>query len=132
LEIDAPDNEARVRVLPSVTLILAVLSVPFGPATAPIAGQDAVEPALELSPAQRQAIYRGVGATRRNNTVPTGFRASVGAHVPDAVKREPVSDTLTKLVPQLGSYEIAMVEKLVVVVDPRSKTVAAVVTGSKQ
>ncbi len=121
------------RVLPSVMLIVVALSAPFAAAMAQTPGQDAAAgPALELSPAQRQAIYQSVAKTRKNNAAPTGFRASVGAHVPDAVKLEPVSDTLTKLVPQLGSYEIAMVEKQVVVVDPRSKTVAAVVTGARQ
>jgi hypothetical protein len=89
---------------------------------------SASAPALELNPAQRLTIYQSISQTYKNNAAPTGFRVSVGAHVPDTIELKPVSDTLVKLIPQAKNYAIAMIEKQVVLVDPTTKQVVAVVT----
>jgi endonuclease/exonuclease/phosphatase (EEP) superfamily protein YafD len=91
--------------------------------------QDAAQaPAMELSDAQRQTIFQSVSRTQKNNPAPTGFRASVGAYVPAAIELQPVSDTLAQLVPQTRHYAVAMVEKQVMFVDPKTRQVVAVVT----
>ena len=84
--------------------------------------------ALELTPAERLAIYQSITQTGKNNAAPIGFRATVGAHVPDSVELKPLSDTLAKLLPQARDYSIGMVEKEVILVDPGSRQVVAVVT----
>ncbi len=84
--------------------------------------------ALELTPAQRLAIYQSVTSTHKNNAAPIGFRATVGAHVPESVELKPLSDTLAKLAPQARDFSIGMVEKEVILVDPGSRQVVAVVT----
>jgi Protein of unknown function (DUF1236) len=84
--------------------------------------------ALELTPAERLAIYQSITRTHRNNAAPIGFRAAVGEHVPGSVELVPLSDTLVKLVPQARAFSIAMVEKAVILVDPGSRQVVAVVT----
>ena len=84
--------------------------------------------ALELTPAQRLAVYQSITQTHKNNAAPIGFRATVGAHVPDSVELKPLSDTLAKLVPQARDFSIGMVEKEVILVDPASRQVVAVVT----
>ena len=84
--------------------------------------------ALELTPAQRLAIYQSVTQTQKNNAAPIGFRATLGAHVPDSVELKPLSDTLAKLVPQARDFSIGMVEKEVILVDPGTRQVVAVVT----
>jgi Protein of unknown function (DUF1236) len=84
--------------------------------------------ALELTPAQRLAIYQSVTSTQKNNAAPIGFRATVGAHVPDSVELKPLSDTLAKLAPQARDFSIGMVEKEVILVDPGTRQVVAVVT----
>jgi len=84
--------------------------------------------ALELTPAQRLAIYQSITQTHKNNAAPVGFRASVGARVPDSVELEPLSKTLADLVPQARDFSIGMVEKEVILVDPGSRQVVAVVT----
>jgi Protein of unknown function (DUF1236) len=83
---------------------------------------------LALTPAERIAIYQSVTQTQKNNAAPIGFRATVGAHVPDTVELKPLSDTLAKLVPQARDFSIGMVEKEVILVDPASRQVVAVVT----
>lgn len=89
---------------------------------------NAAASALQLTPAQRLAIYQSVTETQKNNAAPVGFRAAVGAHVPDTVELKPLSATLAKLVPQAKDYSIAMIEKQVLLVDPHTKQVVAVVT----
>jgi hypothetical protein len=84
--------------------------------------------ALALTPAERLAIYQSITQTHKNNAAPVGFRATVGAHVPDSVELKPLSDTLAKLVPQATAFSIGMVEKEVILVDPASRQVVAVVT----
>ncbi len=83
---------------------------------------------LELTAAERLAIYQSITQTQKNNAAPIGFRATVGARVPDSVELKPLSDTLAKLVPQARAYSIGMVEKEVILVDPGSRQVVAVVT----
>ena len=84
--------------------------------------------AFELTPAERLAIYQSVTQTHKNNAAPIDFRATVGAHVPDTVELKPLSDTLAKLVPQARHFSIGMVEKEVILVDPGTRQVVAVVT----
>ena len=84
--------------------------------------------ALELTPAQRIAIYQSVTQTQKNNAAPVGFRATLGAHVPDMVELKPLSDTLAKLIPEARDFSIGMVEKEVILVDPGTRQVVAVVT----
>jgi hypothetical protein len=95
----------------------------LGPATAP-----ASTPAVNLTPAQRLAIYQSITETQKNSAAPTGFRVALGARVPDSVELKPLSDTLAKLAPQARDFSIAMIEKEVILVDPHSRQVVAVVT----
>jgi hypothetical protein len=113
-------------------LVVAAAWLALAPAAAQTPAQDAgAAPALELSTAQRQTIFQSVNRTQKNNAAPTGFRASVGAHVPDGIELQPVSDTVATLVPQTKNYAVAMVEKQVMFVNPVSRQVVAVVTEEK-
>jgi hypothetical protein len=69
-----------------------------------------------------------VTQTHKNNAAPVGFRATLGAHVPDSVELKPLSNTLAKLVPEARDFSIGMVEKEVILVDPGTRQVVAVVT----
>lgn len=103
------------------------------PAVAQTAAQDAAHgPALELSAAQRQTIFQSVSATQRNNPAPTGFRVSVGAVVPAGIEIETLPDMLATLIPAAKGYRVAMVEKQVMIVDPTTRQVVAVVTGNQR
>ena len=46
----------------------------------------------------------------------------------DSVELKPLSDTLARLVPQARDFSIGMVEKEVILVDPGTRQVVAVVT----
>jgi hypothetical protein len=111
-------------------LVLAAPLLAPSPAAAQTPAQDsAAGPALTLSPAQRQTIFLSVSRTQKNSAAPTGFRVSVGAEVPAGIALNPLPDTLASLLPQARGYQVAMVEKQVILVDPKTRQVVAVVTG---
>jgi len=83
---------------------------------------------LTLTPAQRLAIYQSISHTAKNDAAPLGFRVAVGAHVPDSVQLKSLSDTLIQLVPAAHDLSIGMVEKQVILVDPATRQIVAVVT----
>ncbi len=99
-----------------------------GVGPAPPARGEAGAHALTLTPAQRLAIYQSVTPSVKNNAAPVGFRAAVGVHVPDSVQLKPLSDTLVQLVPAAHNLSIGMVEKQVILVDPGTRQIVAVVT----
>jgi hypothetical protein len=128
-------GRAFVPYLLSAILLLALVATAGAQAPPHDAGTGAAPSdsatttrALELTPAERLAIYQSVTQTKKNNAAPIGFRATVGAHVPDSIQLEPLSDTLAKLVPQARAFSIGMVEKEVILVDPGTRQVVAVVT----
>jgi hypothetical protein len=104
-------------------------TVGVGPSPAEFAdmAQNDTRP-LTLTPAQRLAIYQSITHTAKNDAAPDGFRVAVGAHVPDSVQLKPLSDTLMQLVPAAHDLSIGMVEKQVILVDPASRQIVAVVT----
>jgi hypothetical protein len=124
----------------AATCLLAVLALvglassaaaqapPQGVALGPPPHSEAAGRALELTPAQRLAIYQSVTQTKKNTAAPIGFRATVGALVPPTVELAPLSPTLADLVPQAKDLRIGMVEKQVILVDPDTREVVAVVT----
>src|SRR5262249_26507890 len=118
----------RMITLRSVTLLAALILMSVSGAVAQTPAIDSgAAPALQLSPAQKQTIYQSITATQKNNPAPTGFRAAVGAEVPETISLAPIPKTLANLIPTTAEYEVAMVEKQVVLVDPRSRRVVAVV-----
>jgi Protein of unknown function (DUF1236) len=126
----------------SVAVLLAAC-LAVGPATAQ-GGSDRGSPAkegsatetdapretsrLELSQSQREAIYQSISNRQsKKDTAPVGFRAAVGAHVPDAITLEPLPKTVAELVPKIADYQYAFVANEVLIVEPRSRTVVEVI-----
>jgi hypothetical protein len=114
---------------PSILAGIAVVATLLGGAPA-LAQTRAIDsgsaPALTLSSEQKQTIYQSVSVTQKNNAAPTGFRAAVGAQVPDSIELNPMPQALATLIPELKELQVAMVEKQVVLVDANSKLVVAV------
>jgi hypothetical protein len=111
-----------------VSAVAGAQAPPKDAGTGPAPSDSATARSLELTPAERLAIYQSITQTHKNNAAPIDFRATVGAHVPDSVELKPLSDTLAKLVPQARAFSIGMVEREVILVDPGTRQVVAVVT----
>src|SRR5260370_27721896 len=91
-------------------------------ATAADAPRDV--PSLELSQSQREAIYQSISNRQaKKDTAPIGFRAAVGAHVPDSIKLEPLPKAVVELVPQTVDHGYAFVANQVLLVEPRARAV---------
>jgi len=101
---------------------------PYSVALGPPPHSEIALRALELTPAQRLAIYQSVTKIKKNSAAPIGFRPAVGALVPATIELAPLPPTLADLVPQAQDLHIAMVEKQVILVDPATREVLAVVT----
>jgi hypothetical protein len=81
-------------------------------------------PDLKLSPEQKHTIYEALaGPQAKNNPQPPGFRPAPGAHVPEAIKLEPMPKVVTDLVPKMADYQFAVVSRQVIIVDPHTNTV---------
>ena len=86
-------------------------------------------PDLKLSAEQKHTIYQGLaGPQAKNNPEPPGFRAAPGAHVPDAIKLEPMPKVVSDLVPKMADYQYAVVSRQVVIVDPHTSMVVEAIS----
>ena len=88
---------------------------------------SAAGPQVVLTAAQKQILYQSISNTQKNNAAPAGFRATVGAAVPDGVGLVPVPATIADIVPQTKGPETAMVEGQVLLVEPQGKKIVAVI-----
>jgi hypothetical protein len=81
-------------------------------------------PDLKLTEAQKHTIHQALVVPQaKNNPEPVGFRAAPGARVPEAITLAPMPKVVLDLVPRLADYQYAVVERQVIIVDPRSNTV---------
>jgi Protein of unknown function (DUF1236) len=111
------------RVTPLVVLFLST-GVAF--AQTPLL-DSGVAPHVDLTAVQKQTVYQSISKTQKNSAAPTGFRATVGALVPEGVSLAPVPATVAELMPQTKGLESAIVEGQVVLVEPQGKKVVAVI-----
>jgi Protein of unknown function (DUF1236) len=86
-------------------------------------------PQIVLTAAQKQIIYQSISNTQKNNAAPIGFRATVGAPVPDGVGLVPLPAVIADIMPQTKGLEVAMVEGQVLLVEPQGKKVVAVIAN---
>jgi hypothetical protein len=109
-------------------ILVIVLSLTGGGVFAQTPALDAgAAPHIDLTTAQKQVFYQSISKTQKNNAAPTGFRATIGVIVPNAIMLSPVSETLATLMPETKGLEAGLVEGEVVLADPKSKQVVAVI-----
>ena len=88
-------------------------------------------PHVELTVAQKQTIYQSISKTQKNNAAPTGFRAAVGAPLPEGIVVGAMPATIMELIPQTKGLEAALVEGQVLLVEPERKNVVAVIAQER-
>ena len=98
---------------------IAVAAIAFAHATGVGAQSDdtGVAQKLELTAAQRSAIYAAVSKDR-SKISPQRFPAVIGAEVPPMINLYALPDDIVAGIPAAKLYECTMVEDKVVVVDP--------------
>ena len=83
---------------------------------------------LTLTTAQRQKAWKDLYTSALNQKTPAGFKATVGAIVPSKVVTAPVTTKAASAIPALKPYKFAMVQKKLVIVNPKDRKIAEVIT----
>ena len=94
--------------------------------TQPVETQTVVttqQPALVLTPEQRQVVYRDIVRQRVAPTAPGTVTYTVGTRVPSDVQLYTVPDSVAVEVPAVRQYRYMMVNGRVVLVDPATSQV---------
>ena len=81
---------------------------------------------LELTPAQRSAIYQEVHQDK-SKIAPSGFAANVGAEVPPMIELYMLPDDILAANPETKLYKYTRVGDRIVLVDPTNMRVIAVI-----
>ena len=85
-----------------------------------------VTPTLELTPAQRSAIYQEVHRDT-SKVAPSRFATHIGADVPPTIDLYPLPDDIQANSPEIKFYKFTGVDDEVVLVDPTKMRVIAVI-----
>ena len=82
---------------------------------------------LSLSSTQQKSAWNDLYVKSLNQKAPSGFDATMGAVVPSKVKIAPVTGKAASDVPALKSYDFAMLQHKLLIVNPRDKKIAEVI-----
>ncbi len=63
----------------------------------------------------------------RQQVAPANFQASVGEKVPSSIKLHTMSKTARREVPAVKSYDFAMLKGELLIVNPKTRTIADVI-----
>ena len=91
-----------------------------------VASPNGVEPKLELTAAQRSAIYQAVSQDK-GKVAPSRFPTTVGGEVPPMIELYLLPDDIVANNPVTKLYKFTRVEDRVVLVDPTNMRVVAVI-----
>jgi Protein of unknown function (DUF1236) len=83
---------------------------------------------LSLTSAQQKTAWNDLKSTAKQ-TPPSGFDAKSGSVVPSALKLELMPSKAAKDVPSLRSYDFAMVQGKLWIVNPSDRKIVEVITG---
>ena len=126
-------NQARARVralvLAAATLAFAAgseLAAAQSNSVDEVANPNGVAQKLELTPAQRSAIYQQV-SKNKSKVAPSRFPAAVGAEVPPMIELYMLPDDILAANPVAKLYKYTMVQDQVVIVDPTNMRTIAVI-----
>jgi hypothetical protein len=83
---------------------------------------------LSLSGMQQKTAWNDISKQASKQTPPSGFNATVGATIPSDLKTQPVSGKAASDVPALKSYNFAMLQHRLLIVNPADHKVAEVIS----
>jgi len=89
--------------------------------------KESAQGALELTAAQRAEIWQRLGKQQGTNA-PPGFQPTVGATVPATMQLKTLPSSVLSRVPQIQSYNYAMLQSQLLIVDPATKKIVSIIT----
>lgn len=112
------------------TMIACAAAVLLSGAVA--ASAETVQPkasdSLNLSATQQKTAWTDLDHAKNQNA-PSGFDAAAGSKLPASVKISMVPSKAARDISQLRPYDFAKVEGKLLIVNPRDRTVAQVISG---
>jgi Protein of unknown function (DUF1236) len=85
---------------------------------------------LNLTTAQQKEIWQGVSPQATKETTPAAFKATIGAAAPSTITLQPLPTKVGNEVPVVKSYDFAMLQNHVLIVDPSSRKIVDIVNHS--
>ena len=103
-------------------------AAPGGAAPAPRA-QDSMKPngALQLSAAQKSAIFQTVTKEKVKSPPPANLQVSVGGQIPPSVELYPLPANIVADVPAAKTYRYTVAQNQVVLVDPTNMKIVEII-----
>jgi Spy/CpxP family protein refolding chaperone len=84
---------------------------------------------LNLTAAQQKTAWNDLNKQASAQTAPSDFSAIAGSKVPDTVTIKAIPTRTARAVSQLRPYDFAMVSGKILIVNPKDRTVAEVLSG---
>jgi hypothetical protein len=123
--------QAALRGAVSIILLAGIGTAALGqtsPMTPGSRPAEIIDPStLQLTPAQKKAIFETVRKERAKIAIPTKFEAAVGAAVPPSIELYLLPDDALREVPGAKSVKYTMVDDQVVLVDPTTMRVIDII-----
>jgi hypothetical protein len=80
-----------------------------------------------LTSAQRRELWQGL-SKQAKESAPAGFTAKVGEAVPNSIKLRSLPANLSSQIPAVKSYDYAMLQSELLIVDSASKNIVDIIT----
>jgi hypothetical protein len=84
---------------------------------------------LSLTSAQQKMVWNDLHGQATEQKAPAGFNATVGSVVPSTMKTEPMPSKVATDIPTLKSFDFAMVNGKLLIVNPSDKKIVQVISG---
>ena len=85
--------------------------------------------ALTLTKAQRKTAWKDLHSAAIAVTPPAKFVAKIGVKVPGSVPMMQMSSAAADAVPKLKAYDFTVAKGKLLIVNPKSRKIAAVISG---
>ena len=89
--------------------------------------KESEQGSLNLTAAQRAEIWQRLGSEQDSNA-PPGFQPRIGATVPPTMQLKTLPSGVSSQVPQIQSYNYAMLNSQLLIVDPMTKKIVSIIT----
>ena len=107
---------------------IALAQTPNGqaPGAGPSSGAENIQPRLNLTQQQKQAVNRGLSGEPAQNAA-ADLQTRVGEPLPSSITPHVMPKSVTEPVPETKWYEFAKLPDRVLMVDPKDRSIAEII-----
>jgi hypothetical protein len=107
---------------------IALAQTPNGqaPGAGPHTGAESIQPILNLTQQQKQAVNRGLSREPSQNAA-ADLQMRVGEPLPSSITPHVMPNSVTEPVPETKWYEFAKLPDRVLMVDPKDRSIAEII-----